>query len=160
MRIHSLAIFLASCAAPAPVQVDTAVMLPSRGYGGVAVVDLVPASRKQFSACVEASVCADVGTEPANPAIVSRDRAEQYCSWRGARLLTAEERTMAPVPLWGHLNGQSVHSVSEWTHKGCLDFRVENGHVTRLGDCEIGAWVRCIWSMPASILADGNSNIR
>ncbi len=67
---------------------------------------------------------------------------------------------MAPVPLWGYLNGQSMHSVNEWTQEGCLDFRVENGYVTRLSDCEIGAWVRCVWSMPASAQQNDHSNIR
>lgn len=154
-------LLLAACSTPEePPSVEVLIVMPGqwtdcdhgcseRMGASLYAIDRKPVSQKHLSACVRAGVCKDVGLESSDPATLDRERAEQYCAWRGARLPTEFERKQArlAVPRW--TDGGGSAGGLEWTSRDCVRIDVSGG-IAKVDEewCDAGTWVRCARTIP------------
>jgi hypothetical protein len=156
-----LGLLLAACSSkPEPPTVDVLVVVPGSWTDcdvgcaelvgtSLYAIDREPANQNDMSSCVKAGVCEDIGSDQSDPAVVDRERARQYCSWRGARLPTELERKRArlAVPHRNDLRGEM--GGLEWTEQDCVRIGATGGIATWNEDaCDAGTWVRCARDFP------------
>lgn len=151
LRVYTALVgFIAACAPNRRAEEDFTVILPNAAQYGVALIDRHPISRSQLAACVDDGACTDIGAESADPAWLTRERAEQYCVWRGARLPSDDERSFAPVarPQWKDAVRTGI--TLEWTRERCFQSDAESSRHRITKDCPVGAWARCARSVPGA----------